>query len=773
MIKMLEMMAFRLRPVVLGALVPLSLIALWIVLGPLPAPDPARFLPLEHPYLESLTQTDGGLPATRVVLLLEAREGTVWTDAMLRRLRSLSTAVAALPGVAPLSLRSLWSPDVRYLSVTDDGIAPLPLLELPGKKNAPIPAETLAALHTRAISAGVVGHLVSANSRYFLVSANVLAHDPVTGERSDPDLVAAIIMTDIAPRYNDKLSVLHVLSPLPPAENQSAQHHQQAIAFVAALVVAGLLVPLFMLSIGTGLMLALALLLPTLLAQSLLRLSHFPFDAAAFVAPFAVYALGLGQAVRLVMAYEAARRAAQTPSEAARFAMLKVLPSGALIFAVALMAVATLYLIPVPLLREVAESATLGTLLMALSVFVLLPLLLSVLPARHRSLTQWITDHAASWFLALGKAAGPRAALVILAGAVPLFFIAAYYAGERPLGDRPDPSAATSDASHIVAANFPSALNELTLIIHAPDDTCLNYHKMKYLDDLAQTLRMTPGIRELRALPLSVKLSAAGWNEGNLKWFDLPRNRETLAQAVSTVPGISRLMNEDCTRLAYRLYLRDTQAPTIATAIATIKAYGAGHPFKGISFELAAGPLALAAAENETLASAETSILGWISLALVAFIVLAWRDWRAATLCLIPLIYCASLGYGYMGATDMTLTMPLLPVMALVLAIGMGLILPPCMAIRAHLAEGRNITDSCRMALSETGMALVIGALAPAGGALVWSASHDAYMARMGIFFAVMFICEAAAILILMPALAAGLELAFPRRPGFIRPKSL
>lgn len=771
MIKMLEMMAFRLRPVVLGALVPLSLIALWIVLGPLPDPDPARRLPLEHPYLKTLAETDGGLPTARVVVLLEARQGTVWSDAMLRRLRDLSTAIATLPGVAPLSVRSLWSPDVLYLNVTDDGIAPMPLLELPGNSAARFQPQTLAALPARAISAGVVGHLVSANSRYFLVSANVLAHDPATGDRSDPDLVAATIRAAIAPRYSDGLSALHVVSPLPPPENIARQQQCQAIAFVAALVVTGLLVPLFMLSIGPGLMLVLALLLPTLLAQSLLRLSHFPFDADAYVGPFAVYALGLGQAVRLVMAYEAARRAAQSPSEAARSAMLKILPSGALIFAVALLAVATLYLIPAPLLREVAESATLGTLLMALSVFVLLPLLLSVLPTRHRSLTQWISDHAASWFLSLGKAAGPRAALVILAGAVPLFFIAAYFAGERPLGEKPDQSVAASDATHIVAANFPVALNELTLIVHAPDDTCLNFSKMKYLDDLAQTLRMTPGIRELRALPISVKYSAAGWNEGNLKWFDLPRNRETLAQAVSTVPGISRLMNQDCTRLAYRLFLRDTDAPTIATAIATIKAYGAEHPFKGISFDLAAGPLALTAAENETLASAETSILGWISLAFVAFIVLAWRDWRAATLCLIPLIYCASLGYGYMGATGMALTMPLLPVMALVLAVGMGLILPPCMAIRAHLAEGRNITDSCRMALSETGMALLTGALAPAGGALVWLASPEAFMARLGIFFAVMFLFEAAAILILMPALAAGLELAFPRRPGYIRPK--
>lgn len=771
MIKMLEMMAFRLRPVVLGALVPLCLIALWIVLGPLPNPDPARLLPLEHPYLKTLTETDGGLPAARIVLLLEARQGTVWSDAMLRRLRDLSIATASLPGVAPLSVRSLWSPDVRYLSVTDDGIAPLPLIELPSKKNAKIPAGTLAALPARAMSAGAVGHLVSANSRYLLVSANVLAQDPVTGEHSDPALLAATIESDMAPGYNDALSALHVVSPLPPAADLAPQQHQQVLAFVAVLMVTGLLVPLFTLSIGPGLMLALALLLPTLLTQSLLRLSHFPLDTAAFAAPFAVFALGLGQAVRLIMAYETARRADQSPSEAARLAMLKILPSGALIFAVALLAVATLYLIPVPLLREVAESATLGTLLMALSVFVLLPLLLSVLPARHRSLTQWITDHAAAWFLSLGKAAGPRAALVILAGAVPLFFIAAYFAGERPLGAQPEQSAG-SDAAHILAANFPLALNELTVIIHVPEDTCLNFHKMKYLDDLAQTLRMTPGIREVRALPLSVKLSAAGWNEGNLKWFDLPRNRETLAQAVSTVPGISRLMNKDCTRLAYRLYLRDTQAPTLATAIATIKAYGAEHPFKGISFDLAAGPLALAAAENETLASAETSILGWISLALVAFIVLAWRDWRAATLCLIPLIYCASLGYGYMGAADMALTMPLLPVMALVLAIGMGLILPPCMAIRAHLAEGRNITDSCRLALSETGMALLIGVLAPAGGALVWLAAEDAFMARLGLFFAVMFLFEAAAILILMPALAAGLELAFPRRPGFIRPKS-
>jgi len=771
MIKMLEMMAFRLRPVVLGALVPLSLIALWIVLGPRPPADPARFLPLEHPYLESLAENEGGLPAGRLVLLLEARQGTVWTEPMLRRLQALVGDIAVLPGIVPQSLRSILSPDVRYLSVTDDGIAPMPLLEWPTRKNTRLPAADLAALPGRALAAGVTGHLVSADGHYLLASATIGAINPVTGERSDPNLIATILQTDIVPRYSDAISALRVLRPLPPPDNQAARGQQQALAFLTALVVAGLLVPLLMLSLAPGLMALIAVLLPTLLTQSLLRLSHFPFDAASFAAPFAVYALGLGQAVRVLMAYEEARRSDHTAPEAARLAMMKTLPSGALIFAVALLVLATLYLIAVPLLRELAESAALGTILMALSVFVILPLLLSVLPARQRSLTSWLTQQASALFLALGKAAAPRHALVILAFSVPVFLIAAYFAGERRLGEAPDETTAKTDTARLVATHFPTALNELTLILHTPDDTCLDYRKMKYLDDLAQTLRMTPGIHEVRALPLSVKLSAAGWNEANPKWYDLPRNRETLAQAVSTVPGISRLMNEDCTRLAYRLYLQNAQAPTIATAIATIKAYVSAHPHKGITFELASGPLALAAAENETLVHAETSILGWVSLALVAFLVLAWRDWRAATLCLIPLIYCAALGYGFMGAIDMALTMPVLPAMALALAVGIGLILPPCMAMRAHLAEGRNITDSCRLALGETGLALTIGVLAPAGGALIWFMSPDPLMADLGLFFAVMFLCEALAILILMPALAAGLELAFPRRPGFIRHK--
>ncbi|MBI1260099.1 MAG: MMPL family transporter [Rhizobiales bacterium] len=774
MIKFLELLVFRLRPVILMTLAPITLVALYACFMASAAPDPTRLLPMEHPYVQAWQKHGEPMPMGRLILMLEAREGTIWTDGFLRKLKLLADEIASLPNIRPHSVRSLWSPDIRYLEATSESISPRPLLELPEKAKTAMPDKTLAALPSHAAQAGWRGLLVSTDDRVALVTAEI-AGPQIPGAQADGlRVLRAALSPEFLVRFTDGETRLSVLLPdiTPPVLRPLAD--QNFLWFAGALLLALVLMPVITTSFGPGLLAGASIIIAVIWSQGAMRLAFFPADLYALTASFAVYALAGTHAIRVTLAYRQARAQGMTPEMAAREAFRAVLPSALLIGIITFLAFATLYLVPVALIRRVAEGAALGSLLALLACLVLLPLLLSYLPGSHAATPSRFSAFIGQLMLKLGKVARPRRAIPVLLLALPLFVVAAYYAGQRPLGDGGFVSLQgeeNEDGNELLATAFPYALNDLTLILAGPSRTCIAYPLMKYLEDMSYTLRNTPGIRQVRSLPEAVKRSAAGWNENNPRWEVLPRNRETLGQAVSTTPGLTHLMNADCTKYQFRLYLRDRSAPTIATAMAAIESYVTSHPSKDITIEAITGALALKAARNDTLMSAEPAIMAWFSIVLMAVLVLVWRDWRIAAICLLPLLLCSAFGLGFMGAVHQPLTMPLLPVMALALTVGIGLILPPAMAIREHQNEGRNITDSCRLALEETGMGVLAGALLPVLTALVWLGAENAFLRDLGGVFALIFGLEIILVLVFMPALATVLELVFPGRPSPMRTK--
>ena len=530
MIKFLELLVFRLRPLILMTMAPITLVALYASFMTSAAPDPARLLPMEHPYIQAWQEKGQPMPMGRLVLLLEARQGTIWTDGFLRKLRLLANETAALPDIRAQTIRSLWSPDVRYLDASIDSIQPRALLELPEKATTPIPDKTLKALPARAAQAGWNDLLVSTDGRVALVTVEIAGPKMPGGAPGGLKRLRAAFTPAFLARFNDEETQLTVLLPdiIPPALRPLGD--QNFIWFAAALLLVLVLMPCVTASLWAGLLAGACVIIAVIWSQGAMRLAFFTSDLYALTASFAVYALAGSHAFRLVFAYHQARTQDLSPEMASREAFRAVLPSALLISTIAFLSFATLYLVPVALIRRVAEGAALGALLSLLACLVLLPLLLSYLPASPARGPSWLSVYIGKLMVNLGKVARPRRAITVIALTLPLFAVAAYYAGQRPLGDGGFVSLQgeeTEDGNHSLAAAFPYALNDLTLLIATPSRTCIDYALMNYLEDFSYTLRNTPGIRQVRSLPEAVKRSAAGWNEGNPRW-------EVLLQPIPT-----------------------------------------------------------------------------------------------------------------------------------------------------------------------------------------------------------------------------------------------
>ena len=85
-------------------------------------------------------------------------------------------------------------------------------------------------------------------------------------------------------------------------------------------------------------------------------------------------------------------------------------------------------------------------------------------------------------------------------------------------------------------------------------------------------LENTPGVQSVMTLPYVAKRINAGWNEGHLNWYTLPRNQSTLTQAVSYVPTSSGLLNNDCSVIPIYIFTEDHKAETIQLITEKIKA---------------------------------------------------------------------------------------------------------------------------------------------------------------------------------------------------------
>jgi predicted RND superfamily exporter protein len=184
----------------------------------------------------------------------------------------------------------------------------------------------------------------------------------------------------------------------------------------------------------------------------------------------------------------------------------------------------------------------------------------------------------------LGKIANPRNAVVVLVLSVILFVTAFMQSQNRHVGalhaGSPElrEDARYNTDSRSIADKYALGLNLLTVIVETPREACINYPYMKYLNEFTWYLRNVEGVSLVLSLPYVTRQSSSGFNEGNLKWQALPRNKYALVQAQTPIGASTGLLNEECTLLTQMIFLEDAKATTIKTVTNAVKEFRATNP---------------------------------------------------------------------------------------------------------------------------------------------------------------------------------------------------
>lgn len=771
MTKFLETLIFSARRTILFVFAGLTIIAAYLMAQMRLDASFDKALPTQHEYIQTFQQYRSQIfGANSVIVVLEPKEGTIWHTDFFATYKKLTDDIFYLPGVSRQTVTSLWTPNVRYIEVTEEGATAEDVI--PSSISADnITDGDIAEIEDKVIRGGFVGRIVENDFKGAIIWADLQDFDPSTQAKLDYFDLASKLESQIRAKYENDHYTVRIIG-FAKAVGDVADGAKGALIFFAiAFVLTALSLYYYSGSIKLTAATLLASLTSVIWQFAILHLLGYGLDPLAILVPFLVFAIGVSHGVQQINRVTASISLGASSELAARESFTALLGPGSMSLLTTFVGFATLYLIPIPLIQEVAIAAAIGVALKMITNLVMLPLLVSFMhfddgfaqrAAKAREFRLHLVER-------LGFVARPRNAAIVLSIAMVLLGMALVGGRERHVGSlvsgmpelRQD-SRYNIDA-RAIAAKFSVGLNILTVVAETPPDACIDYTSLSYLSDFSWAMLNVPGVTKVTSLPFSIRTLNVPFNEGNPKWKTIPKAREALVQEQSILPP-GALTNQPCTMFPLHIYLADAKATTIATAVAAVKAYRSSHDMGDVKLRLAAGNMGVQAAVNEEVAQAELPMMLWVYGVVMVLVVAMYRDWRAILACCLPLTLATFLGYWFMAALDMGLTVGTLAVMVLAVGIGVDYAFYIYNHINHHLASGRNMSECIRVTMVETGMATIFTAITLAIGVSSWAFSALKFQADMGMLLGFMFMINMIAAITVLPAIAVMLDQIFPRR---------
>lgn len=767
------------RRLVLGSLAVFTLIMAWFAVQLRMDAGFEKQLPVGHEYIKTFeTYRNDLMGANRLTIVVKARNGVIWSAPGLKRLYDVTQAITFLPGVSRSSVRSLWTPNAFVNEITEEGFRADPLV--PGTVTPErLDDEIIATIANSSAQGGFIGTLISRDQSSAMITAELNEFD-ANGAHLDYVAFNHALEKEIRQRFEDGDFEIQMIG-FAKQIGDIADGASAVLEFcLLALLLTAAAVYWYCHSLRFTL-LALVCSLASLVWQfGSLRLLGYGLDPLAVLVPFLVFAIGVSHGVQQINFIVREIAVGKSVERAARSSFTGLLVPGTLALVTALVSFVTLLLIPIPMVRELAITASLGVAYKIITNLVMLPLVASMLKVddKYAAAQEVSRQRRTRWLHGLSRLAERRNAQWVLGVALVVFVVAIWQSHDRVVGtlqagapELREDSRFNRDAVSI-ASNYDIGLDWLSVVFEANRDsagedsqaTCENVAAGQYQDRFVWAMQGVPGVLSVASFSSALRQFNEGYNEGNPKMGAVPiapMNYAALATEVARTPG---LMRADCSMSAVHLYLADHKATTINRVVDAAKAFRSQNPSSDVTIRLASGNAGIIAAINEEVEKSETPMLLYVYAAIALLVFVVYRDWRAVLVCCLPLTIGTFIGYWFMKELQIGLTIATLPVMVLAVGIGVDYAFYIYNRLQLHQAYGQPITKAVEQALLEVGMATIFTAITLAIGVATWAFSDLKFQADMGKLLAFMFIVNMVMAMTVLPAFAVWLEQVFPRK---------
>ncbi len=720
----------------------------------------SKQLPTKHEYMQTFREyfdQFGG--ADRVLVAVVAKDGDMFDEKFFETLKNVTDAVFFIPGVDRPKVQSLFTPNVRYLEVVEDGIEAGNVIDA---DFAPTP-EGLAKVRENILKANIVGRLVANDFSGAIVSAHLLEINPDTGEKLNYFEVSRLLEESVRDQFQDEDIGIHIIGFAKVVGDIKDGATRVGLFFIVALLITAVLVYIYSQSIKLTIIPLTCSVLAVIWQLGMLPLLDFGIDPMGLLVPFLVFAIGVSHGVQMISAFgsEMSEHGC-TCEEAARASFRRLLVPGFIALASDTIGFVTILLIDVGIIQEMAIGASVGVAAIIMTNLVLLPVLACgiTMDEGYKARLQARAEQLVPMWQSLAKVSQRPTALVIIIIAAGLFVFGAWKGSDVKIGDlqtgvpelRPD-SRYNID-SRTVTEKFSIGVDLISVIFETGPDGCIDYTKMDAMDRFAWNMRNVEGIKDAIALPQILKIVNAGWNEGYPKWRVLSRNQQVLVQSGARVETSTGLLNRECSAMPVMMFTEDHKAETIDRVVNEVKRYRAANPVEGAEFRLATGNVGVMAATNEEVSAAQFPILIGVFSAVMLMCWLTFRSIRAVLCIVVPLALVSLLAYALMSFLLIGLKVNTLPVVALGVGVGVDYGIYIYSRFQDYLQRGEDVSTAYFHALRVTGAAVVFTGITLAIGVFTWVFSPLQLQADMGILLTFMFLVNMLGAILLLPAIA-------------------
>jgi predicted RND superfamily exporter protein len=776
-IQSLEHWLFSRRMLVLGALGALTAVMAFFALQLRMDAGFEKQIPIGHEYVRTFQEYRADLfGANRLTVVVKAKHGTIWTKEGLTRLYNVTQAAAYLPNVDRLGVQSLWTPNSFINEITEEGFRSQPII--PGTVTPDsLNPEDIARIKQSTAEGGFVGSLVSRDQSSAMITAEI-GETGADGKKIDYIQYNQLLEEKLRKPYEDAGFEIQIIG-FAKQIGDIADGAKAVLVFCAiALLLTALSVYWYCHSLRFTVLPIVCSLTSLVWQFGTLRLLGFGLDPLGVLVPFLVFAIGVSHGVQQINFITRELAHGKSSMDAARHSFTGLLIPGTLALVTAFVSFITLLLIPIPMIRELAITASLGVGYKIITNLVMLPVAASCFnfTKAYADKAMLKREQRARWLRTLARVAEPRNAVITLLLVSGVFATAVWQSRDRVVGTlqpgAPElrPEARFNRDAESIANSFDVGLDWLSVVIQAPPESCESPAVGVFDDNLAYSLKNLPGIVSISSYADNLRSYNQGYNEGNPKMNVVPIDTGNYAGLSTEIGRVRGYLNKDCSMTAVHLYLADHKATTINRVIDAIKAFRDKHPTPGITIRLAAGNAGVLAAINDEVAKSELPMMLYVYAAIMLLVFVVYRDLRAVLACCLPLTVGTFIGYWFMKEFEIGLTVATLPVMVLAVGIGVDYAFYIYNRLQGHLAADQPIVRAIEQSILEVGMATIFTAITLAVGVATWSFSALKFQADMGKLLAFMFIVNLIMAMTALPALAVVLERIFPRRKAVRAP---
>ena len=723
-----------------------------------------KLIPLRHEYMTAFLQhasTFSG--ANRVLINVRWKgQGDIYNKEFLDTLRSVTDEVFFTPGVNRGQVFSLFTPNVRYIEVTENGFVGEVIIPSRFTPNE----EGLAQVRSNVSKSGQIGRLVSNDVKSAMVRADLLEIDPQTGKHLDYSDVAKKLEL-IRTKFSNKDIEINIVG-FAKVLGDVMDGLTTVIGFFGlAFIITAVLLWLYSRSVNLTVLALGVALLPVIWLLGLLAIGGFGIDPMSILVPFLVFSIGVSHAVQMTNAWKQDVRAGMTSELAAESAFRKLAIPGTVALLTNALGFMVIMLIDIPIVHELGLTACMGVLLMIITNKMMLPVILSRLRLEPKALgrVDGVTGLHGRWW-AVSVLAKPGPALVTLAVSLALLVGGTITSRHLLTGDigagapelRAD-SRYNRDNDRIIH-DYSIGMDVLSVYAEAPNvpEACLNWPVMNAVERFDLTMRGVDGVRSVTTVAGLAKLAASGNNEGNPHWAALQRTEAALRTGAKAANPELGLNTSSCDVIHLQLFLKDHEGATLKHVVGEVEKFIAADKTPNLKFRLAGGNAGVAVATNDAVEHAEVQMLASIFGAITLLCWLTFRSWRAVLCIIVPLTLVSILCNALMAMLGIGLKVATLPVIAMGVGVGVDYGIYLYESLQHEMEHnGKSLREAFYEALRQRGTAAVFTGVTMSIGVGTWAFSALKFQADMGILLAFMFLVNMLGAVFLLPAMACWL----------------